>query len=160
MKKIFYIFFLLIYSSFSHSSEMQCNFEEVYQDGSIQNGTFLIKNDKIRYEYQDERLYTLIGNKDNFFVINNLDRKIFQKIKKNNDTFDLIIDIYNDSPNFKNFYNSLNTSISIEKSNNNFIRRISIKSNNTNLSLYFYNCDNINIDDKFFNRVNFIELDD
>jgi len=139
---------------------MQCNFEEVYQDGSIQKGTFLIKNDRIRYEYQDERLYTLIGSKDNFFVINNLDRKIFQKIKKNNDTFDLLIDIYNDSPNFKNFYNSLNTSISIEKSNNNFIRRISIKSNNTNLSLYFYNCDNINIDDKFFNRVNFIELDD
>ena len=128
---------------------MQCNFEEVYQDGSIQNGTFLIKNDKIRYEYQDERLYTLIGSKDNFFVINNLDRKIFQKIKKNNDTFDLLIDIYNDSPNFKNFYHSLNTSISIEKSNNNFIRRISIKSNNTNLSLYFYNCNNINIDDKF-----------
>lgn len=139
---------------------MQCNFEEVYQDGSIQNGTFLIKNDKIRYEYQDERLYTLIGSKDNFFVINNLDRKIFQKIKKNNDTFDLLIDIYNDLPNFKNFYHSLNTSISIEKSNNNFIRRISIKSNNTNLSLYFYNCNNINIDDKFFNRVNFFELDD
>ena len=144
MNKIFFIFFLFIYSNFSHSIEIQCNFEEVYQDGSIQNGTFLIKNDKIRYEYQDERLYTLIGNKDNFFVINNLDRKIFQKIKKNNDTFDLIIDIYNDSPNFKNFYNSLNTSIFIEKSDKNFIRRISIKSNNTNLSLYFYNCDNIN----------------
>lgn len=160
MNKIFFIFFLFIYSNFSHSIEIQCNFEEVYQDGSIQNGTFLIKNDKIRYEYQDERLYTLIGNKDNFFVINNLDRKIFQKIKKNNDTFDLIIDIYNDSPNFKNFYNSLNTSISVEKSDKNFIRRISIKSNNTNLSLYFYNCDNINIDDKFFNRVNFFELDD
>lgn len=160
MNKIFFIFFLFIYSNFSHSIEIQCNFEEVYQDGSIQNGTFLIKNDKIRYEYQDERLYTLIGNKDNFFVINNLDRKIFQKIKKNNDTFDLIIDIYNDSPNFKNFYNSLNTSIFIEKSDKNFIRRISIKSNNTNLSLYFYNCDNINIDDKFFNRVNFFELDD
>tara|TARA_E500000178_G_scaffold356058_1_gene431393 strand:- start:3129 stop:3611 length:483 start_codon:yes stop_codon:yes gene_type:complete len=160
MKKIILIFFLLKYFSISNAVEIKCNFEEVYLDGSIQNGNFLIKNDKIRYEYQDERLYTLIGSKDNLFLINNLDRKIFQKIKQNNDTFDLLIDIYNDSPNFKNFYNSLNTSISIEKSNNNFIRRISIKSNNTNLSLYFYNCENINIDDKFFNRVNFFELDD
>ena len=33
--------------------------EEVYKDGSIQNGFFIIKNDGMRYQYKDKELYTL-----------------------------------------------------------------------------------------------------
>lgn len=161
MKKTIYLILLfLISSNNSFSTEIKCNFEEVYQDGSIQNGVFLIKEDKIRYEYQDKKLYTLIGSKDNFFIINNLDRKIFQKINQNKDTFELLIDIYNDSPNYKNFYKSSNTSIKIEKSDKIFIRRISIQSERASLSIYLLDCYQLYIDDKFFNRINFFELDD
>ena len=161
MKKTIYLILLfLISSNNSFSVEIKCNFEEVYQDGSIQNGVFLIKEDKIRYEYQDKKLYTLIGSKNNFFIINNLDRKIFQKINRNKDTFDLLIDIYNDSPNYKNFYKSSNTFIKIEKSDKIFIRRISIQSERASLSIYLLDCYQLDIDDKFFNRINFFELDD
>ena len=161
MKKTIYLILLfLISSNNSFSVEIKCNFEEVYQDGSIQNGVFLIKEDKIRYEYEDKKLYTLIGSKNNFFIINNLDRKIFQKINRNKDTFDLLIDIYNDSPNYKNFYKSSNTFIKIEKSDKIFIRRISIQSERASLSIYLLDCYQLDIDDKFFNRINFFELDD
>jgi len=159
-KTIFLILLFLISSNKSFSVEIKCNFEEVYQDGSIQNGVFLIKEDKIRYEYEDKKLYTLIGSKNNFFIINNLDRKIFQKINQNKDTFDLLIDIYNDSPNYKNFYKSSNTFIKIEKSDKIFIRRISIQSERASLSIYLLDCYQLDIDDKFFNRINFFELDD
>ena len=48
------IFFNSIYAL-----EFSCLFEEVYQDGQVQQGTFIIKN-KTRYQYEDKNLYTII----------------------------------------------------------------------------------------------------
>ena len=50
MKKLFLIFLMNINSLFA--LEIKCNFEEVYQNGDNQIGSILIKNDKIRYQYQ------------------------------------------------------------------------------------------------------------
>ena len=40
--------------------ELHCKFEEVYQDNQQQNGLILIKNDHLRYQYYDSKLYTCL----------------------------------------------------------------------------------------------------
>ena len=66
MKKILLIFFININSICA--LEIVCNFEEVYQNGDSQSGVMLIKNDKLRYQYDKKELYTLIYNKTNLLV--------------------------------------------------------------------------------------------
>jgi len=79
-----FLFFIpLFFISNLYSLELKCNFEEVYADGSIQNGFFLIQNQKLRYEYSAERLFTIIYNHDQSFLVRNNDRQIINKITEN-----------------------------------------------------------------------------
>jgi len=67
----FLIFLHLILVSNLYSFELKCTFEEVYSDGSVQNGFFLIKDKKLRYEYNSENLFTIFHNNERFFMVKN-----------------------------------------------------------------------------------------
>ena len=61
------IFIQLLLVSNLYSLELQCAFEEVYPDGSVQNGFFLIKGKKLRYEYYSDDLFTIFTMMRDFF---------------------------------------------------------------------------------------------
>lgn len=157
MKYIYVIIFFLFFK-YSFAIEKYCQFEEVYSNGEIQLGYILIKNDKIRYEYQNQDLYTIIYKAEKYFLIQNNNKKIIQKINQNTEILDSIIDILKRFPNIKAQYSFENLSVKIEKSNNNFIKRLGIQSDQTNLSINFIYCSDKKIDDKYFNQFNLFEF--
>ena len=79
------IFFLIITFKDSVAKSVKCEFEEVYQDGSIQSGDMLFHDGLLRYEYYDKQLFTIIFNKD-YFVIRNDNRKSVSKLDNNRAT--------------------------------------------------------------------------
>ena len=156
MKKIIFIFFINISSI--NALEMACKFEEVYQNGDSQSGTILIKNGKLRYQYDKKNLYTLIFKDPNILIIDNT----YFNVQKVNDSSEKIItlsEIFNDYPDFKSVYNNKDLNIKIEKSSINFIRRIAIKSPEVNLSINLFDCELTKISDEFFNHFNFKNYD-
>ncbi len=130
--------------------ELVCDFEEVYEDGSIQQGFLLVKNKRLRYQYHDPNLYTIIFIDKFLYVVNNNDTKSFQRIEDESILFQEMIKIFNDYPNFKKTYMNDDLSIIIEKNSNNFIKRIGIKSAEINLSLNLINCEFTEVFDKYF----------
>ena len=138
--KYFYILIFLFCINQSNSSGIKCNFEEVYQDGSIQSGILLFNDSLLRYQYFDKQLYTIIYNKD-YFVVKNDNQEIVNRIDKNEILDELSIIISN-FPKIKNNYTKKDIKITIENSSdNNFIKRISINSPKINLSIYLIDCD-------------------
>ena len=102
------IFFILN----AHSLEIECRFEEVYSDSTVQNGFLLIKGDKLRYEYYSENLFTLFHNN-----------------------------------------NSGDLTVRMEKNHSgDFLKRVSIRSPNINMSLYFNQCNTVKISDRYFSH--------
>lgn len=143
---IIYAFFCLNLSAL----ELHCKFEEVYQDNQQQNGLILIKNDHLRYQYYDSKLYTIIKNKYGSFLIPNYQKEKFQKIN-NSKIIDSLIKIYDNYPHFKNEYIINDMTLKIDKSlDTDFLKRIAIISEDRNLSIYFFDCEKININKKFF----------
>ena len=128
-----------------------CHFEEIYKNGEVQQGVFLFNNGDLRYEYSKSNLYTLIYVNDKLFIINNSERSKAQLIENQNNLVPLIVDIYKDYPNFKELYVKNQFIINIEKNSDDFIKRISVKSNEINLSIYFINCQAKTFDKKYFN---------
>ena len=138
--------------------ELECQFEEVYPDGEIQNGFFLIKNDKMRYEYFDRNLFIIFKKKNDFYLVNKKDTEKFQKIPKDkNYVLDFISSIANDYPNIKDFYENEYITLRVEKNSKNFFKRISILSDNLSLSIYLNNCENKKIENRFFYYFPFFE---
>ena len=64
------------------SNSLTCKFEEVYQNGDLQIGQIFIQDSKIRYQYQNQDLYTLIYKANNLYFIRNREPDKFEKIKK------------------------------------------------------------------------------
>ena len=58
MKYIYFVLMALMFKNLN-ALELYCDFEEVYLDGTTQQGFFLIKDDKMRYEYLDEKLFII-----------------------------------------------------------------------------------------------------
>ena len=154
MKKI--IFIILIPLNFSFAFDATCSFEEVYKNGVTQQGRFLIKDTMLRYEYFDRDLFTIIAKNEKYYLINNSD-KIVQNIDKKTDIFDLLIKIVSDYPNLDKLYENKNFLIKIEKSSKNFIKRISVQSEDVNLSINVFNCGFNEVDRKYFRHFNFVE---
>ena len=156
-------FLLLIFFTFLSfkviSSEFQCNFEEVYSNGEIQTGVILIKKDKLRYEYLKKELFTLLFVNNNLFSIENRDRKKAYMIEDHNNLINDIMKIYADFPNIKKSYMKNGKVFDIEISKENFIKRLAIKSNSLNLSIYFFDCSSGDIKNKYFNFNPFFEYD-
>ena len=133
------------------SIELACNFEEVYQNGEIQQGIMLIKDDKLRYQYNSKNLYTIIRNQEIFFLIENKNVDNFKKIEKNMKTLIGIQQILNDFPNIEDEYQIDEIMIRPEmKLNNKYIKKISILSPRLNMSVYFPECQKQKISDKYF----------
>ena len=155
MKKI--IFLLLLYSNLAFSLEVKCNFEEVYISGQTQNGALFFKDKKMRYQYFDHKLYTIIYKNNNFYLIHNFNTNIVEKINKNTDIIQNISEIIQDYPSIDHEYKKNNFILKIEKNSKNFIKRISIRSDELNLSINIYDCYYDQIDNKYFNHFNFIK---
>ena len=148
--RFLYIPLLLIVYKISFSLEMSCAFEEVYQNGEIQQGFFLIKDDKLRYEYYSKNLFTIIYNQDLFFLIENRDKTEYFKLTKNTEILEAILNVIKDYPNFKKNYYFEDVKIGIELSDKNIIKRIILLSNENNLSIYINDCDFSPIKNLFF----------
>ena len=157
MRFIYFPLFLIIYK-ISFSLEMSCLFEEVYQNGEIQQGFFLVKDDKFRYEYYSKDLFTIIHNQSLFFLIENRNKSEFIKINKNTEILEGILRVIKDSPNFKKNYYLNDIKISLELNHKNILKRIVVLSNEDNLSVYLNDCDFSPIKNLFFSYSPFFEF--
>ena len=144
-----FIFFFIINFKVTVAKSVKCEFEEVYQDGSIQSGDMLFSDGLLRYEYYDNQLFTIIFNND-YFVIRNDNKNSVSKL--NNDlVLNELKSLINNYPNIKMFYSKDNINIKIHESkDNNFLKRISINSPDANLSIYFINCNFEDIPKRYF----------
>ena len=112
----------------------------------------------MRYEYLDKKLYTVIKQDENFYLVNNVQHENYQKITDNIDLLNQISIIFEDLPNIENYYTNDDFDLKIEKSNKtNFIKRISVNSENLNMSIYFYNCEKRKLDNKLFKHKPFFK---
>ena len=160
MKIIFFIFTLLLYVSNAFSLNIKCNFEEVYSDGSIQQGFFLIKDKKLRYQYYNKNLFTIFHKLDDFYIVKNSEKNNFQKILDNTQHIKELLNIASQYPNIKNEYKTNNMQINLEPNSQNFFKRISIKSVDLNLSIYLQNCNFSTYHDRYFNISPYFEFID
>ena len=121
----FLIFLHLILVSNLYSFELKCTFEEVYSDGTVQNGFFLMKNKKLRYEYNSDDLFTIFHNHGKFFLVKNNNKEIISTIDENTEIIKELLNIANNFPNVEEEYMSENLNIKLEKNaQGNFFKRI------------------------------------
>ena len=149
MKKIIFLFLFFLPTNL-FAFEAFCWFEEVYKDSSTQQGFLLIKNDKIRYEYLDENLYTIIIKNNKYFLIPNNQKDSFSIIEENTELIDELAKVFLKFPYIDDLYNRGEYTFSIEKSSDNFIKRVAIKSKDLNMSINFFDCKFKVIHDKYF----------
>ena len=149
MKK--YILLLLIFlPAHLYSLELSCRFEEVYKDGLTQQGFFLMKEGKFRYEYLDQNLFTIIIKDNKYYLVANHQKDSFSILDENTELIDELSSVLLDFPNINEVYEIREYTYLIEKSSNDFIKRIAIKSKEINMSINFLNCQFKDIHDKFF----------
>lgn len=141
----------------AYTKPITCSFEEVYENGEQQQGYFFFQNNKIRYEYLNKNLYTILFINNNFYLIENLDRKKIQLVPENNTAFPILSEIFLSFPNLKQTYKNKDYEVNIEESSNIFLKRVVIKSIDMNVSIYFINCNNDNLNEGLFNFNPFLE---
>ena len=145
------LLFFFFFSYQALSFEFACKFEEVYIDGNTQQGLILIKKNKLRYEYNDKNLFTIIHKDDITTISKNNNIKHVDIYQAENNLISNLINITKDFPNLKEEYNINNFKIVVENSSlNNFIKRVGILSDELNLSIYFQNCRTREILDLYF----------
>ena len=154
MKKL--IFIIIFPLNYLFALEVTCNFEEVYQNGDVQQGVFLLKDKMMRYQYYDQDLFTIITKRDNYFLIKN-NTKTVQKIDKNTEILRVLMEIISDFPDVEDVYEYNDSIIKIENSSDEFIKRVSVKSQEVNLSINVLNCKFNKIEKKYFRHFNFEE---
>ena len=155
--KLILVFILILFSNLSNAKSFHCNFEEVYQDGTLQFGQVLFHEGLLRYQYNDKQLFTIIFNKD-YYAIRNNKPEIVNKLEKNN-LLNELTNVLTNYPNIKKNYKTNDMQISIESSyNSNFLKRISIMSPDTNLSIYLINCDNKKLSKKYFQPFSIVDI--
>lgn len=150
MKKLSFIIVFCIFYNSLNAKSVSCEFEEVYQNGETQQGFFLLKNNQLRYEYYNNSLYTLLYLNEKMFIANNSEKNNIQLIQDPDVLIPELIEIYSKFPNIKSKYKLKNYDIKIEK-NKNFIKRLVVKSNDLNLSIYLINCNFNSIEKKYLN---------
>ena len=150
---------ILITYSNVFSLEVTCQFEEVYMDGSHQQGIFILDNNKLRYQYDNPQLYTLIYNNYELYAVQNNNTHIHQLVIDQYNIVNSLKSISNDYPDFKNIYNFSGQEVIVEiNQKRNFIKRLVFKSQQLNLSIYFQGCQFEKINPKLFSHKNFIEF--
>ena len=156
MKKI--ILFSLFYFNSLFAVELKCNFEEVYQNGEVQEGLMMLKDDMLRYQYSKDSLYTIISKNNKFYLIRN-DSKTVQKLSENTSLLESFINLASEYPDIEDMYTYEDVVVKVERSSAKFIKRLSIKSDAVNLSINIFNCKFEQIDKKYFKHFNFVEHD-
>ena len=156
MKRL--ILLALLYLNSAHAIEVKCYFEEVYKDGQVQEGILMIKDDMLRYQYAKDNLFTIISKQNNFYTVRN-DSKIVQKLSENIEPLKKFIEMTLDYPDIKELYEDDNILVKVEKSENEFIKRLSIKSDELSLSVNIFNCNFDPINKKYFLHFNFVEYE-
>ena len=149
MRIIIYVIIICFYWINVFALSIQCDFEEVYENGEIQQGLILINKENLRYQYFEQGLFTLLYVNKKLFVIENSNLNRAQIIE-NNEIIPFLSDIYKDYPDIKKSYFRNNYEIIIEKSHKYFIKRLIAKSPQINVSVYFNNCKEVRINKKFF----------
>jgi len=150
MKYIYLVLMTLVFNNLN-ALELYCDFEEVYLDGTTQQGFFLIKDDKMRYEYLDEKLFIIFRNSNNFYLVEKNNKKQFQKLNQNNSILSELVNLIDEYPNFENEYFKDDYRIIVESSiNSPFLKRIAFFSDTLTLSIYFNNCSFESMYDPFF----------
>jgi hypothetical protein len=156
-KNLIFLIFIFFISKNVFSLEVTCQFEEVYMDGSNQQGIFFFDNNKIRYQYNSSQLYTLIYDNFELHAVQNNNTNIHQLVIDQFNIVKSLKDIASDYPNFKKNYESSNQEVIVEiNENRNFIKRLVFKSEQLNLSIYFQDCHFTKLNPKLFSYKNFI----
>ena len=151
VKKFFLIIFFIFFYSNIFSKELFCKFEEVYPTGDIQQGFFLLKEKKIRYEYLNFNLYTIFFDNKDLIIVNNKDRNLKNYEYRFHNLFKTIYQLTRDYPNNSENMTIDGYFINLEKSKSHeFYKRISIKSDEINLSIFLNECSFKSIHDKYF----------
>jgi len=155
MIKIFLLSFLFIKhatSSLAFPFEGECFFEEVYKNSQSQNGFLLLSQNQIRYEYLDRNLFTIIYSDNEIKVFNNKTLMPINDLNKQQmELFLNMADSIKQYPYKDNQILKENLTILFEPGiSNEFPRRIVVKSNAVNLSIYLYDCISKPINKLFF----------
>ena len=160
MTQLTYLILIFCFSFNVFAFDINCKFEEVYADSSVQNGTLLISDEDMRYQYDDQNLFTIFKKKDNFFFVEHVNKASFKKLSSEKalvlSNFSIIAKEFPDI-NDRYFFDDMTISLEL-KNNYNFVHRISILSNALNMSIYFYDCKKEKIDNKFFQYFPYHEL--
>ena len=157
-KKLILIIFLFLLSKNVFTLEVTCQFEEVYMDGSNQQGIFFLDNNKLRYQYDSPQLYTLIYDNFELHAVQNNNTNIHQIVIDQYNIVKSLKDISSDYPNFKKNYIFANQEVIVETNKTkNFIKRLVFKSDQLNLSIYFQDCQFGDINAKLFSHKNFVK---
>ena len=130
----------------------------MYGNGEVQQGFFFFKNQKLRYEYSNKNLFTIIAKNEKFFLINQAHKNNVSKLNNNTEILEMFMNIAREYPNLKNKYIYNNTNVIVEKSSKGFIKRVSINAEHVNVSINLINCVFEDIHDKYFNHFNFVEV--
>ena len=69
MIKLIIYLIIFFYSNLLFALEVKCNFEEVYQDGQMQQGMLIMKNDLLRYQYFSTDLFTIFHDGKKFYAL-------------------------------------------------------------------------------------------
>ena len=148
-----YILFLVLFFTNKNITalELSCLFEEVHQNGDTEQGVFITKDEKFRYQYFSQNLITIIYQDGLFIYLQNSDTTKYFTIDKNTSALEAISKIVNDFPDIKNeyFLNDISIKVEISKASK-FPKRLIVLSENFNMSIYINDCKNIDIDDKYF----------
>ena len=157
-KKLILIIFLFLLSKNVFTLEVTCQFEEVYMDGSNQQGIFFLDNNKLRYQYDSSQLFTLIYDNFELHAVQNNNTNIHQIVIDQYNIVKSLKDISSDYPNFKKNYIFANQEVIVETNKTkNFIKRLVFKSDQLNLSIYFQDCQFGDINAKLFSHKNFVQ---
>ena len=140
--------------------EVECQFEEVYLDGSTQQGSFFFQQGMLRYQYTNPQLYTLIYDLDRLYLVQNFNITTYQVIRDDKNIIELLKRVTDDFPNIKKEYVIEEQIFLLETSKtNNFIKRLGIMSDHLSLSIYFNDCKTQNdIPSNLFSVKPFIEF--
>lgn len=156
-KKFIFLFFMFFAFHNVFALEVTCQFEEVYMDGSHQQGVFFFDNNKLRYQYNNPKLYTLVYDNFELYAVQNNNTHVYQLVIDQHNIVNSLKDISNDYPNFENNYKFANQEVIVETNEKkNFIKRLVFKSERLNLSIYFQDCKFAKINPKLFSYKNFI----
>ena len=121
--------------------EVECQFEEVYLDGSTQQGSFFFQQGMLRYQYSNPQLYTLIYDLERLYLVQNFNITTYQVIRDDKNIIELLKRVTDDFPNTQNEYVIEDQIFLLETSQtNHFIKRLGIISNRLSLSIYFNDC--------------------